>query len=215
MVAVFPRKRPPPPAAKHALAALASTLHSTWLLQSLLLWLVHLDILLEAGPVGGRDMWMGTTLLTVLPGQRRSWGRMFCQGVYTHTHVRGTQDSSVWSRPSSPGSSPDSYRAPKSLRLSHPEPRTCLDHRHFLGRSIYYGSPCGSGGYSHWGKQRTGEPNGRNNKGRRQRGSWGGTSLPWLTSPGEGRTPESHIYLCGLDSAFSGLLSWARTNCSQ
>lgn len=112
MVGMFRRTGPPPRAARRALAALVSTLHSTWLLRSLRLWLVHLDVLLEAGPVGGRDMWVGTRLLTALPGQWRRWGQMFCEGVYTHTHVTRAQDSSVWSGPSSLGSSPDSYRAP-------------------------------------------------------------------------------------------------------
>lgn len=107
----------------------------------------------------------------VLPGQWRGWG-VFCEGVYTHAPRRRAPPGllSVERSPSSLGSSPDSYRAPKSSRLSHAVPPTCPDHRHFLGRSIYYGSPCGSGGCSHWDKQRTGEPKTRKNEGNHQRG---------------------------------------------
>lgn len=202
MAGMFPRKKPPPLEARQALAALASILRSTWLLRAMLLWLVHLDIFLEAGPGGGRDMWTGTRLLQVLPGQWRSWGSMFCEGVSIHAHEE-SPGPSVWIGPSSLGSSPDSYRDPRSLCLSHPVPHTCPGHRHFLGRNIYYGSPCGSDGYSHWDKQRTGEPKSRKNKGRHQRGN-----------PGEGCCPaDSHIY-AALNRSSHACSFWDRTNFS-
>lgn len=121
------------------------------------------------------------------------------EGAGTACSVRA-QDSSGWGGPFSRGSSPDSDRAPRSPpppRLSHPVPRTSPDHRHFLGRNIYCGSPCGSGGCSHWDKQRRGEPEAEKNKGRHQRGILGRNPPAWAGQPwgGEGcYAAESHMY---------------------
>lgn len=49
----------------------------------------------------------------------------------------------------------------RAIFLSHWVSLTCPGSTCFPGRSIYYGSPCGSGGCSHWGKRRTDEPGGR------------------------------------------------------
>lgn len=71
-------------------------------------------------------------------------------------------DSSGWKgihSPSHPGSSPGPAEPfCKTVFLPDSVLLTCPGSMSFPGRSIYYGSPCGSGGYSHWGRRRTGEP---------------------------------------------------------
>lgn len=146
--------------------------HCTWLLWPLLLWLVNLDVLLEAEPTEGRERQTGT--------QRPAGCRVrLCRerqqkhGVMPHTG--GQECACVCECVACLGraKTPQARRAfvAPLVQAALPAPGEPLckailfltypGSMSFPGRSIYYGSPCGSDGYSHWGKRRTDAPGGR------------------------------------------------------
>lgn len=109
----------------------------------------------------------------------------------------------------------------QSHLLPHSVSLTCLGSRRFPGRNIYCGSPCGSGGYSHWGKQKTDEPGSGKISSRSQRvrsweacPAWDHTG-PWGTRPCQGekgcseRSMKRLAMRMGLSCHSLCQLSWA------